>query len=178
MDIDLDKLIAHLRKTRCSITELKAPQAEGVYAVFACSPESIAPFPVGDDGLIYIGISSNLAEREFEHHFNSTSTGFSTLRRSLGAIRREQLSLVPIPRSPGSKTNYYKFKSDGEERLTKWMRENLEIGVCAIQNAAQIETELIKALKPVLNLTKWQNPHRKEIKLLRKQCAEDAQTHY
>jgi len=175
MEIELDDVVACLRETHCFIDELQAPSEAGIYGVFACFPGILAPFPVGNDGLIYIGVSSNLAERECEHHFSSDRTGFSTLRRTLGAILREKLCLVPIPRSPGSRGCVYRFESEGEDRLTDWMRANLEVGVCCTGDPKMVECELIALLKPVLNLTKWQNPHRKEIKRLRKQCADDAQ---
>ena len=52
---------------------------------------------------------------------------------------------------------------------------SLEIGVCAIEsNYESIERQLIVALKPVLNLKGWDNPYRKDIKALRKVCAEEA----
>ena len=43
------------------------------------------------------------------------------------------------------------------------MENNLEIGICPISDVKAIEKDLIGALKPVLNLTGWDNPFRKEI---------------
>jgi transcriptional regulator with GAF, ATPase, and Fis domain len=44
--------------------------------------------PVGVEGLVYVGTSVNLAQREFDTHFSPRGTGFSTVRRSFGAILR------------------------------------------------------------------------------------------
>src|SRR6266436_6152859 len=90
-----------LRRSRAAVDKLVAPASGGVYAIFLRSPGLLAPFVEGDDGLIYIGSSSNLADREFEQHFSSKSTGFSTLRRSVGALLRSVLVLKAIPRAPG-----------------------------------------------------------------------------
>jgi hypothetical protein len=156
---------------------LSAPRDSGVYAIYLCTPGLLAPFTEGEDGLIYIGASTNLADREFDQHFSSESTGFSTVRRSLGALLKRPLLLIAIPRSPGaSETNLrnYRFVEDGEARLTSWMCQHLEIGVHASSHYADLEDFLIPHLKPLLNLTKWQNPHRPEIKRLRKVCADEA----
>jgi hypothetical protein len=166
-----------LSRTRCAIGKLPAPPKSGVYAIYLTRKALLAPFAEGEDGLIYIGLSSNLADREFEHHFSSENTGFSTLRRSLGAILKKQLDLRAIPRAPGpSETNVrnYRFISDGDSRLTAWMCEHLEVGIHASSSYPELEDFLVPELRPLLNLNKWPNPHRVEIKSLRKLCADEA----
>lgn len=175
MDMTISRVANGLRDSRRSIDLLQAPKAPGVYALYASAAGTIGGFAAGEDGLIYVGVSSDLAAREFEQHFGSDSSGFSTVRRSLGAILKGQLGLTAIPRSPGSQPSSYRFSDDGELRLTGWMRDNLQVGVCSIGSALAVETELIVLLKPVLNLTKWPNPARREIKRLRKICACEAQ---
>jgi hypothetical protein len=50
----------------------------------------------------------------------------------------------------------------------------LEVGVHASARYEALEDFLVSDLKPLLNLTKWPNPHRSEIKRLRKVCADEA----
>ena len=176
--MDTKEIIEEFIKTRTLIHDVQAPNKSGVYAIYLKDLPDINGLQAGNDGLIYIGSTSDLARREFENHFSSQSTGFSTLRRSFGAILKENLRLEAIPRSPGpSETNVrnYKFLSDGEDRLTDWMKENLEVGICPISSDYEsIEKKLLLIVRPILNLTGWGNPYRKEIKALRKICADEA----
>jgi hypothetical protein len=99
------------------------------------------------------------------------------VRRSVGALLKDELLLAARPRGTGtSKTNYtnYRFDEEGERRLTDWMREHLRVAAYAIANVPKVESELIGLACPPLNLTGWDNPDRAEIKRLRKQCAEEA----
>jgi len=157
----IQEISNELSKNRKSIHNLFAPGLAGVYAFFLTDSYEINSIPSNSDGLVYIGSTSNLSSREYDNHFDSTSTGFSTLRRSIGAILKGELNLTSFPRSSGaSETNVrnYKFNLDGEIRLTNWMENNLEIGVCPIRDFDVIEKDLITELKPVLNLTGWNNP--------------------
>ena len=63
---------------------------------------------------------------------------------------------------------------DGETRLTDWMCSHLEVGIHASGKYLELENLLVPELRPLLNLTKWPNPHRAEIKRLRKVCADEA----
>ena len=173
--MNIPSVIERLHRSRSAIDRLMAPNSPGVYALFVCGLGAVGGVPAGEDGLIYVGVSNDLAAREFEQHFSSNGTGFSTVRRSIGAILKSQLHLEAIPRSTWSQPSLYRFRDDGERRLTNWMGDNLEVGVCSIGEALDVETELILALKPVLNLTKWENPARGEIKRLRTICACEAQ---
>jgi hypothetical protein len=174
-----DKLGAStgLRCSRAPLGRSRVPPSSGVYAIYLRTPGALRPFDEGEDGLIYIGLSKNLADREFEQHFSSGNTGFSTLRRSIGALLKMHLSLRAIPRalSP-SKTNFYnyRFVGDGETRLTDWMGSHLEIGVHACGKYLELENFLISELRPLLNLTKWPNPQRTKVKRMRKVCADEA----
>ncbi len=174
----MDEVVGELRRTRGSIGTHNFPKKSGIYALFLKKGSGLKGYSVTDDGLIYIGSTDNLAERALENHFNSDSTGFSTLRRTLGAIMKEDFSLKTIPRSPGpSETNYknYKFIATGERLLTDWMRNNLEIGYCPIfEDYENIEKEMLKSLCPILNLKGCDNPYKKQIMALRKICSEEA----
>jgi hypothetical protein len=179
MEVDVDSIAKHLRESAVEIENLEAEKTPGVYAYFLTETKTLGSFPVEADGLIYVGLSSNLARREFDNHFNSKSTGGSTLRRSFGAILKEQLGLTAIPRGSGkSKKDFenFRFRPEGEEKLTHWMRSNLKVGVYPVDKPGSWEDELIPLLKPLLNLNKWPNPNRARIMALRKICAEEARS--
>ncbi len=152
------------------------PPRSGVYGIRLTTPGLLAPFKEGDGGLIYCGMSSDLEVREFDNHFNSAQTGFSTLRRSLGAILKEQLGLAARPRGSGaSKTNFinYRFDPAGDDRLTEWMRKHLKVRTWPTRKYESLEAILKPRLRPLLNLEDW-NPHNRAIRSLRKVCADEA----
>jgi hypothetical protein len=169
----LDTLIAN----QTGPQDLAAQPEPGVYALFLATRGALPGIAEPGSGALYIGSSSNLAQREFDTHFAAGETGFSTVRRSLGALLRDELNLKPRPRGTGtSKTNYtnYRFDEAGERRLSEWMRERLRVAVHAVSNPPEVEAELIGLAHPPLNLTGWPNPERAEIKRARKQCADAA----
>lgn len=173
------KILQILQSSQTSIDQLKAPSEPGVYALFLLEGVTLGGFSTQLDKPIYIGQSGNLAEREFDTHFSSKGSGFSTVRRSLGALLKDDLRLVARPRSRGtSPRDYYcyRFKSDGEDRLTEWMQKNIHVAVQAISldEYQDIEAELIATARPLLNLTGWTNPNSREIKRKRKICADEA----
>ncbi|KJJ99205.1 hypothetical protein UB44_13775 [Burkholderiaceae bacterium 26] len=172
-----DQIIDILLSGRSIPDQLKAPSSGGVYAFFLVSTNVLAPFEVPTNGLIYVGMSSNLAQREFDAHLSSGNTGRSTVRRSIGAILKRQLKLTARPRGRGSSatdfTNY-RFDPQGEARLSDWMRTSLMISVHPDVNYAALERDLILCMKPILNLTGWSNPNSMEIAALRKACADEA----
>ena len=133
MSTEINIAVKAFADSRAAFSQLRPPSQGGVYAFYLKDHAALHPFPCKADGLVYIGSSGNLASREYENHFDTTSTGFSTLRRSIGAILKRKLSLNAIPRSSGdSETNVrnYRFE-EGDQRLTEWMKENLEIGFYA-----------------------------------------------
>lgn len=180
MEIDVITAKKHLRDTRAPVHELRVTSAPGVYALFLKDLSSLKPFEPGRDGLIYVGRSSDLAQRDLKIHFDSEKTGFSTLRRSLGAILKRCLNLSAVPRSSEpseSNVRCYRFVRDGEDSLTEWMRRNLEVSVFIVGNPRPLEADLISCIQPLLNLKGWHNPYRQEIKALRKICADEARSH-
>jgi hypothetical protein len=148
----------------------------GVYAVFACAGISQGLAGLHPQRLLYVGMTE--ASLELRNHFDHGNSGFSTLRRSLGAILRDELGLCAIPRGPGaSRTNVtnYRFAEEGEGRLSDWMRASLEWSFVALaDDVPGSEAALIAALRPPLNLTGWPNPHRTHVMALRRQCRDEA----
>ena len=174
-----EQIESMLKSTRADIEGIDAPSLPGVYAIFLASGATLPLGGIARDGLVYVGMSRDLASREFDTHFASGSTGFSTLRRSIGAVLKDKLNLVAIRRgSSNIPSNFqnYRFTSDGESKLTAWMEHNLEIGTCPLSDPdyANQESALISRLQPVLNLTGWPNPQAAYIKRLRKVCADEA----
>jgi len=172
-----EDVIETLRDSRCRPNTLAVPVGAGVYAYYLREAASLAPFAAGPEGLIYVGLATNLERRELENHLNTGATGRSTLRRSLGAILKNELSLTAVPRSASgsrSKMSHFKFHLEGECRLTQWMLDCLEIGACSVADPKAVETLLISTLRPILNLSGWPNPSRREIRRLRSICAAEA----
>ena len=160
-------------------TELQEKQ--GIYAFFLGPGATLERFGKGGQ-LIYIGISENLKGRDIEQHLTSCKTGWSTLRRSIGAILKEDLKLKAIKRDKNSvklRADKYKFTDEGEEKLTKWMLSNLEMGFwysashLSNEELRSEEEKLTIRLKPTLDLdnrTKKYNPLAIELDKLREAC--------
>ena len=112
---------------------------------------------------IYVGLSSDLARREFETHFQSRKTRFSTLRRSLGAFLNTELNLRARPRGTGaSATNYrcYRFDDAGKDKLSGWMRDHLRVAAEEYGNPEAIERELDCACLPTAQSQRMGPPRR------------------
>ncbi|MFT3723714.1 MAG: hypothetical protein QM773_09025 [Hyphomonadaceae bacterium] len=148
------------------------PDAPGLYAIFLRPRCQLLPITPAEHGLLYAGATHDgLSARD---HFTENS-GFSTLRRSLGAILRKHLWLQPCPRAPGpseTNTRNYAFAVDGEAILSRWMRANLLVSTLSLPGAdlPTLEAEVIAKLEPPLNLTGWDNPQRPLIKRMRADC--------
>jgi hypothetical protein len=171
------QILKGLRGSAVALDELRAPPAPGVYGFYLASRSALPVISAPGDGPVYLGLSSNLAQREFDTHFQAGQSGFSTLRRSLGALLKDQLDLAAIPRGTGaSDTNYrnYRFEDEGESRLSEWMGAHLLLGVHPVDDPRALERELIALACPPLNLTGWENPDAAEIKALRKACVDEA----
>lgn len=156
--------------------ERPSNRVAGIYAYFIECPDELRCISVPADGLLYIGMTDS--SLDIRCHFEHAHSGFSTLRRSLGAILKSQLQLRALPRAPGaSRTNVlcYRFDADGETRLTDWMRKNLTYSHREItEYVAAAEKAEIVSESPPLNLTGWKNKDRAEIKQLRALCATEA----
>ena len=162
-----------LLATRRKADRVAENSSPGIYALFL-DRGSLAGILPSDDGLLYIGMTgSSLTAR---NHIFHASSGFSTLRRSLGAILKADLDLKAIPRSSGSKGSHFKFLPDGEQRLTDWMKAHLSYGaVPVMSDIRKTENRLILDQRPPLNLKGWKNPQAALIKSLRAHCAHQGQ---
>jgi hypothetical protein len=165
----------YLLDHRDSVANIPDNASSGVYGVFAKNGDCLPDVDLPRGGLVYIGLSSDLEQR---NHFKARHSGFSSPRRSIGAILKKALNLTAIPRAPGlSETNYknFRFAEDGEDRLTQWMRVNLEYSIYPFDgDVDELERRLIVENEPPLNLIKWRNPQNQKIRALRKACIEEA----
>lgn len=156
--------------------ERPSSNAPGLYAYFIGRRDELRPISIPANGLLYIGMTESSLDARC--HFEHVHSGFSTFRRSLGAILKGQLQLRASPRAPGSsRTNIlnYRFDPDGERRLTEWMRENLSYSYREIaDNVAVTERDEIRSACPPLNLTGWKNSQRAAIKGMRAACVAEA----
>ncbi|MCW5874604.1 MAG: hypothetical protein KIS88_08170 [Anaerolineales bacterium] len=169
-------------------TKSSLPKQPGLYAFgLVGNPFSNSQFSsLGESSFLYLGKSQkNLHDRVMGKHLNSKRTGSSTLRRTLGALLLEELALTPLPRSTTEKTQRrfesYKFADEGEERLTYWMKKNLQVTFWVAPPQylflKDLEAAVIKLSRPGLNLEAT-NPIRAELNLRRKHCCELAKAHY
>ena len=165
-----------LKAVRAHPDDVPAVAGSGVYALFAREADCLLlEIVLAEDGLLYIGESGDLRERD---HFVTQHSGFSSPRRSLGVILKARLGLTAIPRASGpSETNVrnFRFAGEGERQLSTWMRKNLEYAVFPFNGEVrQLEAEIVKACCPPLNLTGWRNPQGRAIRRLRGLCRDEA----
>lgn len=175
----IEETLKQLADTAAPLGQLDLAAAPGVYGWFLGPDARFGQISNPSGGAVYIGKSSNLAQRDSDTHFAPGKTGFSTLRRSIGAILKQELALKCRPRGTGtSKTNYtnYRFDDAGEARLSDWMIKNLWVGAFALDRDSlkTYERGLIGLACPPLNLTGWANPEARSIREMRKACADEA----
>lgn len=103
--------------------------------------------------VIYLGLASkSLRKRDFRQHFKGNAGG-STLRKSLGSL----MGYKKIMRDKDEESTKTKFNSIDEAKLSKWMRENLIMFVCATPDYDKLEKVLIQNFNPPLNLKSNKN---------------------
>lgn len=157
------------------------PDAPGCYVLVA-DPEAMWELGLSagsGPAALYVGkAEDSVHTRVSKTHLVKDRTGSSTLRRSIGALLREELRLKPQSRSPKrTKRDMQNYKLDaaGEQRLSEWIAASIRVCGVASSDPATTEAGLIRQLHPPLNLTKlggWTNPYKERIKRERKECAE------
>ena len=111
---------------------------------------------------IYTGIASkSLRKRDYRAHFIGNDASRSTLRKSIGSLFGYDL----IPRKEGD-SKHEKFKPADEEKLTKWMKNNLLLAFVENADPESMEDKLIAELNPPLNLDKNDNTVHAEFRAL------------
>lgn len=191
-DHEARQILRTLKKDAVPGRELGTlPSGPGLYAI-RLSPRSAIPgIPEPKFGLLFVGSTRDLAARKLSRDFASGKTSSSFLRRSVGALLRDELQLQPVPRDPcrprRRRTNpahryrslqsapfvNYRFDDDGEERLSRWMQENLRVGIYPIPRPAATSFDLVEIACPPLNL-RSKNPLGATVRSAHKTCVEAA----
>lgn len=156
----------------CPLAEADFPLALGPYKLFLARGGSLAGTPLGDvpqGALLYIGkAEEGLRKRHDEQHLAEES-GWSSFRRSVGAVLREELHFVAVPRRRAPHRSNYSFRPDDESQITQWMLQTLSVSWTTSVPAADLKAEekrLTRALRPVLNIT--HNPAGEYVPALRR----------
>lgn len=183
----MNPIIAKLQNDCCQYRQINSfSDKPGIYALFFTGNN----FPLGSytpkkDEIIYIGkTESSQSSRDEKTHFASGKTGSSTLRRSLGALLKKELSLTAIPRNDNDfdagRKSFFRFDDPSEEKLTTWMKDNLALSFYEYDQS-QVEINLLEAaligeVRPLLNIDSKnpENPFARIIKASRKSCADEA----
>jgi hypothetical protein len=153
----------------------------GVYALLLDAHDlaALGPLTIAEGGLFYVGMTADKAGER--NHFALEHSGFSSPRRSLGALLKDKLSLRACRRAPGpsdSNWEHYRFSDAGENALTQWMNDRLSMNHVPLSgdkdDIKEVEKQVIARLRPPMNLDKWRNPQKTMVMELRTICREEA----
>lgn len=179
---NIEQIVQHFNKSAKLFSQHNEfSTLPGIYAVlyFGKSKTLGAINGLKSGQIIYIGKTlSSQQSRDADTHFKSGKSGSSTLRRSIGALLRENEKFVPIPRGKGKKekdTTNYRFDEKSEEVLTTWMLDNLGLAFFEYPKSPdairRLELKLLDKLCPVLNIeSNSSNPFLSEVKSARAKC--------
>lgn len=142
--------------------EVRVPAKPGLYAISGASAVwvSLGLGEPPDHRPLYVGKAERtLKGRDVRTHFATGKTGGSTVRRSLAGLLASDLDLRGQPRNPDIAAYYANFglEAAGDARLTAWMVEHLRLAVWPSPPGTDlddIETKVLVALMPPLNLAK------------------------
>ena len=183
----MEELLKEILKTKIPASKVLASVStgNGLYAIFL-SKEFSLPYSIkaGEHSCLYVGQAkdreSNGLKRRFQkEHLKTGNTGRSAFRRRLGAVLKEELQLKAIPRDKsGERLRLFKFRDEGEQRLTNWILNNTDFGWCLIAEEEafkEVEKYLAQALRPPLPAEPdWGNPFKSEIDRLYRICQTEA----
>ena len=158
------------------------PDGPGLYAIRgpAAAWRALRLGDPPDARPLYVGkAEDSLVTRDVRTHFGTGRTGHSTLRRTVGALLAHDLQLVAQPRNPARPGHFssYAYEPDGDARITTWMLANLRLATWSPASPAvldEVETEVLLALLPPLNIAKVRTPWRADISAARKRMADAA----
>jgi hypothetical protein len=157
------------------------PKQPGLYAFYGDDRAwlDLGLSPAYDGQPLYVGKAErSLNGRDVGTHFAAGKTGSSTVRRSLAALLLNELALVAVPRNltmPDGSANFA-LDAASEARLSGWMEQRLSLATWTKpQDAAldEIETAVVRRLRPPLNLDKVGEP-RKRLREARRHMADTA----
>ena len=159
----ITRLVA--RPIRAGDVRADAPATAGLYAWWA--PPTVLPALAGpphpevaDLRLLYVGIATRLRSRLASNHLRRS--GSSTLRRTLAGL------LLDEHRFRTRWTDRVVLVDDDEARLTDWMSTNLRVSWCEHPTPRDVEGEIIRTLRPPLNVDHATGPMVEVIKAARR----------
>jgi hypothetical protein len=183
----IETIISAINATTKTVNQHEAySNKPGLYAFVIAPNSNLKSFGSGNQ-IIYVGkAEDSLRQRDLNTHFKDGRTGQSTLRRSIGAILKNDLNAISFSRNGtlnSPNIDNYKFDSEAEKHLSIWMKQNLLIGYWEYdvtkenKSLREIEEQLIIHLKPTLDLdkrTKRFNIYAELLTQLRQNCKDEA----
>jgi hypothetical protein len=157
------------------------PKTPGLYAFYGDDAvwAQLGLKPAFEGQPLYVGKAErSLNGRDVRTHFAVGKTGSSTVRRSLAALLVDELGLIAAPRNlarPDGSANFG-LDEESEVRLSEWMMRRLTLATWNKADGVdvdEIETEVVRRLRPPLNLDKVGEP-RERLRRARKLMAETA----
>lgn len=157
------------------------PKSPGLYAFHGDDEawRALGLIPDFEDQPLYVGkAEKSLQSRDVGTHFTAGKTGSSTVRRSLASLLVDHLLLIAVPRNqarPDASANFG-LESTSDERLSSWMDERLLLSTWSKPEGVtlnEVETEVVRRLRPPLNLDKVGEP-RTRLRAARRQLADAA----
>jgi hypothetical protein len=169
LDAVVDELLAN--SVRTDEVRTQAPAAPGLYAWWA--PPAILPELVGaahptvpNLRLLYIGLATKLRSRLASNHLRRS--GSSTLRRTLAGLLLDEQDYRT------RWTDRVVLVDEDEARLTDWMGINLRVSWCEHPTPRDVEGDIIRTLRPPLNVDHASGPAVDIIKAARRRYYDSA----
>lgn len=169
------RVYRELVRTRSRIDGMRRVGGPGLYAVFLDPAVALPGVTPADGGLLYIGATDSLEEQLLDTHFKTGKSGFSTLRRMLGAVLKQELQLEAIPRGNSVKDKdpaFFKFRQEG--MLSQWMARSLRVAAAVGSDLQDEEHRFIADYRPPLNREGWKNPNAAKLDALLERCRVEA----
>ncbi len=171
------RIFVTMSRGRHRIDELRQISGPGLYAIFLEEGAVLPGVEPGSERLLYIGETESLLERLAETHFKKGQTALSPLRRTLGAILKEELGLLSIPPTSATKDkdpSLFRFRPADETRLTRWMARHLRVAAAAGPDLQDEAPRFIARHRPAVNVEGWKNPARDRLEKLLQACRAEA----
>ena len=150
------------------------PPRPGLYAWWgppAILPELIGPAHPTKSGLrlLYVGLTTKLRSRQTSNHLRRS--GSSTLRRTLAGLLLDEQGYRT------RRTDRVVLVDEDEVRLTDWMRAHLRVSWCKHPAPREVEAEVIRTLRPPLNVEHATGPSVALVKTARRRYFDSAGQH-
>jgi hypothetical protein len=176
----LDALTAPRHSLRDSLPTL--PDRPGLYAIYGDEQawDELRLGEATESLLLYVGkAEDSLVKRDIRTHFGNGRTGSSTVRRSFAALLRDDLALTAQPRNPAKPSHFsmYGLAPADDGKLTRWMRDRLEIAAWATDGArplAEIEGLVLGLWRPPINIQGVEHRWKASLQAARRVMADEA----